>query len=43
MARSLIWQKVLGVPVENYFFDEGSLGNDGISFSLIQATTTSTM
>jgi len=36
MASSLVWQKVLGVPVENYFFDEGSWGNDGISFSLIQ-------
>ena len=36
MSRSLIWQKVLGVPVENYFFDEGSWGNDGVSFSLIQ-------
>ncbi len=39
MARSLIWQKVLGVPVENYFFDEGSWGNDGISFSLIQTAS----
>ena len=38
MARSLIWQKVLGVPVENYFYDEGAWGNDGVSFSLIQAT-----
>ena len=37
VARSLIWQKVLGVPVDNYFFDEGSWGNDGVSFSLIQA------
>jgi len=36
MSRSLIWQKALGIPVENYFFDEGSWGNDGISFSLIQ-------
>jgi len=39
VARSLIWQKVLGVPVENYFFDEGSWGNNGISFSLIQASS----
>ena len=39
MARSLIWQKVLGVPVENYFFDEGGWGNWGVSFSLIQATS----
>jgi len=40
MSRSLIWQKVLGVPVENYFYDEGAWGNNGISFSLIQATNT---
>ena len=39
MASSLVWQKVLGVPVENYFFDEGSWGNDGISFSLIQTSS----
>jgi len=38
MARSLIWQKVLGVPVENYFFDEGAWGNDGVTFSLIQTS-----
>ncbi|HEX7443025.1 MAG TPA: discoidin domain-containing protein, partial [Acidimicrobiales bacterium] len=38
VARSLIWQKVLGAPVENYFFDEGSWGNNGISFSLIQTS-----
>jgi hypothetical protein len=37
VARSLIWQRVLGVPVENYFFDEGGWGNDGVSFSLIEA------
>ncbi|HEY5110013.1 MAG TPA: discoidin domain-containing protein [Acidimicrobiales bacterium] len=37
-ARSLIWQKVLGVPVEHYFFDEGSWGTDGVSFSLLQAS-----
>ena len=36
VARSLIWEKVLGVGAENYFFDEGSWGNDGVSFSLIQ-------
>ena len=40
VARSLIWQKVLGVPVENYFFDEGNFGNNGVSFSLIQASST---
>ena len=38
MARSLIWQQVLGVPVENYFYDEGAWGNDGVSFSLIQTS-----
>ncbi len=37
VARSLIWERALGVPVENYFYDEGSWGNDGVSFSLIQA------
>ena len=40
VTRSMIWQKVLGVPVQNYFFNEGSWGNDGISFSLIQASST---
>ena len=34
----MIWQKVLGIPVWNYFFDEGNWGNDGVSFSLIQAS-----
>ena len=38
MASSLVWQRVLGVPVENYFFDEGAWGNNGISFSLIQTS-----
>ena len=38
MARQLIWQRVLGVPVEGYFFNEGSWGNDGVSFSLVQAS-----
>ena len=37
VARAMIWQKVLNIPVWNYFFDEGSWGNDGVSFSLIQA------
>ncbi len=36
----MIWQKVLGVPAQNYFYDEGTWGNDGISFSLIQASNT---
>ncbi len=40
VARAMIWQKVLGVPVWNYFFDEGNWGNDGVSFSLIQASNT---
>ena len=38
VARAMIWQKVLGIPVENYFFDEGNWGNDGVWFSLIQAS-----
>ena len=40
VARSMIWQKVLGVTAQNYFFDEGAWGNDGVSFSLIQAAAT---
>ena len=36
----MIWQKVLGVPAQNYFYDEGTWGNNGISFSLIQASNT---
>ena len=40
LARTLIWQKALGVPVMNYFFDEGSWGNNGVSFSLIQTANT---
>jgi len=38
VTRSLIWQKALGVPVQNYFYDEGSWGNNGVSFSLVQAS-----
>ncbi len=38
VARAMVWQKVLGIPVWNYFFDEGNWGNDGVSFSLIQAS-----
>ncbi|HLH28649.1 MAG TPA: discoidin domain-containing protein, partial [Acidimicrobiales bacterium] len=38
VARAMIWMKVLHVPVWHYFFDEGSWGNDGVSFSLVQAT-----
>ncbi|HUZ09668.1 MAG TPA: discoidin domain-containing protein [Acidimicrobiales bacterium] len=37
VTRSMIWQKALGVPVQNYFYDEGSWGNNGVSFSLVQA------
>jgi hypothetical protein len=40
VARAMIWQKVLHVPVWNYFFSEGNWGNDGVSFSLIQAGST---
>jgi hypothetical protein len=36
VARALIWQKILHIPVWNYFFDEGTFGNYGISFSMIQ-------
>ena len=38
VARALIWQKVLGVPVQNYFFDEGSWGDNGVSFSMVQSS-----
>ncbi len=37
VARAQLWQRVLGIPVWSYFFDEGSFGNNGVSFSLIQA------
>ncbi len=36
VARAMVWQKVLHIPVWNYFFDEGNWGNDGVTFSLIQ-------
>ncbi len=39
VTRSLIWQRALGVPVQNYFFDEGSWGDNGTSFSLIQTSS----
>ncbi len=38
VSRSLIWQKALGVPVQNYFFDEGGYGSQGVSYSLIEAS-----
>ncbi len=34
----MVWQKVLHIPVWNYYFDEGNWGNDGVSFSLIQVS-----
>jgi hypothetical protein len=40
ISRAMIWQKVLGVPVWNYYFDEGNWGNDGVSSSLIQTANT---
>ncbi len=40
VARALLWQKVLDIPVWSYFYDEGNWGNDGVSFSLIQASNT---
>ncbi len=39
VSRAMLWQKVLHVPVWNYFFDEGNWGNDGVTFSLIQTST----
>ena len=38
VARAMIWQKALSIPVWNYFFDEGNWGNWGVTFSLIQAS-----
>jgi hypothetical protein len=40
VARAMVWMKVLHVPVWSYFFDEGSWGNDGVTFSLIQDSNT---
>jgi len=39
VARAMLWQKALDVAVWGYFFDEGSWGNDGVSFSLIQTSS----
>jgi hypothetical protein len=39
VAHAMLWQRVLGIPVWNYFFDEGLWGNDGISFSLVQTSS----
>lgn len=36
VARAMLWMRVLHIPVWSYFFDEGSWGNDGVSFSLVQ-------
>lgn len=36
VARAMLWMRVLHIPVWSYYFDEGSWGNDGVSFSLIQ-------
>ena len=38
VATAMLWMKYLGVPVWNYYFDEGGWGNYGVSFSLIQAS-----
>ena len=40
VATALIWQRALAIPVWSYFFDEGGWGNDGVSFSLVQAAST---
>ncbi len=37
VSRSMLWQKILGIPTWSYFFTEGNWGNNGISFSMIQA------
>lgn len=36
VSRAMIWQRVLHIPVWNYFIDEGSFSTSG-SFSLIEA------
>lgn len=36
IASAMLWQAGLNIPVWGYFFDEGSWGNNGLSFSLIQ-------
>ena len=47
-ARPTTWpgrssgRRCSGCPVENYFYDEGAWGNDGVSFSLIQTPTPTT-
>ncbi len=38
IAQAMVVQKTLDIPVWNYFFDEGSWGNDGVSFSVIQTS-----
>jgi hypothetical protein len=35
VARAMLWQRALGIPVWSYYYPEGS-GAPGISFSLIQ-------
>jgi F5/8 type C domain len=38
VARAMVWQKLLGIPVWNYFIDEGEFDNPtSVSYSLIQA------
>ena len=37
VSWAMLWQKVLNIPVWSYFYNEGNWGNDGVSFSLIQA------
>jgi hypothetical protein len=36
VAQAMVWMKALDIPVWNYYFDEGTWGNDGVTFSLIQ-------
>lgn len=40
VARAMLWQAALHIPVWNYFYDEGGWGNDNVSFSLIQHENT---
>jgi hypothetical protein len=37
VARAVLWQRILGVPVWNYYFSEGN-GGTGVSFGLIQTS-----
>jgi hypothetical protein len=38
-ARAQLWMHALGIPVWDYFIPQGTWGNDGVTFSLIEGTT----